>query len=42
MLAALLATFLAGSILSLVMPAVVLIAVLAWYGILLRRGEGER
>jgi hypothetical protein len=34
--------FLAGSILSLVLPLGVLIVVVAWYLLLLRRGAGER
>lgn len=34
--------FLAGSILSLVLPVGVLIVVVAWYLLLLRRGAGER
>ena len=42
MLAAILATFLAGSILTLVLPLAVLIAVAVWYTLLWRRGEGER
>jgi hypothetical protein len=34
--------FLAGSILTLVLPVGVLIAILIWYGLLLRSGAGER
>jgi hypothetical protein len=34
--------FLAGSILSLVLPLGVLIAVVVWYVLVLRRGAGER
>ena len=34
--------FLAGSILSLVLPLGVLIVVVAWYMLLWRRGAGER
>jgi hypothetical protein len=34
--------FLAGSILTLVLPLGVLIAVVIWYSVLLRRGAGER
>jgi hypothetical protein len=34
--------FLAGSILSLVLPLGVLIVIVAWYLLLLRRGAGER
>lgn len=34
--------FLAGSILTLVLPLGVLIAVVVWYVIVLRRGAGER
>jgi hypothetical protein len=36
------ATFLAGSILTLVLPLGVLIAVTVWYVVLWRRGAGER
>ena len=36
------ATFLAGSILTLVLPLAVLIAVLIWYVVLWRNGAGER
>jgi hypothetical protein len=36
------AHFLAGSILSLVLPLAVLIAVAVWYVLTLRRGSGER
>jgi hypothetical protein len=36
------ATFLAGSILTLVLPLGVLIAVTIWYVVLWRRGAGER
>jgi hypothetical protein len=36
------ATFLAGSILTLVLPLGVLIAVVIWYMVLWRRGAGER
>jgi hypothetical protein len=43
MTAAILASdFLTGSILTLVLPLGVLIAVAVWYGVLWRRGEGER
>ena len=34
--------FLAGSILTLVLPLGVLIAVVVWYVLVLRRGAGER
>ncbi len=34
--------FLTGSILSLVLPLGVLIVIVAWYLLLLRRGAGER
>jgi hypothetical protein len=34
--------FLAGSILTLVLPLGVLIAVIVWYVVVLRRGAGER
>jgi hypothetical protein len=34
--------FLAGSILTLVLPLGVLIAVVVWYVVVLRRGAGER
>jgi len=34
--------FLAGSILTLVLPLGVLIAVVVWYIVVLRRGAGER
>jgi hypothetical protein len=34
--------FLAGSILTLVMPLGVLIVILIWYSLLWRRGAGER
>ncbi|HLB21044.1 MAG TPA: hypothetical protein VK605_02975 [Solirubrobacteraceae bacterium] len=37
-----LATFLAGSILTLALPLGVLIVVVGWYVYLLRRGAGER
>jgi len=36
------ATFLEGSILTLVLPLAVLIAVCVWYVLLWRRGIGER
>jgi hypothetical protein len=36
------AHFLTGSILSLVIPLGVLLVVVAWYGLVLRRGAGER
>jgi hypothetical protein len=36
------ATFLAGSILSLVLPLAVLIVVVSWYVVLARGGFGER
>lgn len=36
------ASFLTGSILTLVMPLGVLIAVAIWYVVLWRRGSGER
>lgn len=39
---AILADFLAGSILSLVLPLAVLIAVAVWYVVLWQRGSGER
>jgi hypothetical protein len=40
--ATVLATFLAGSILSLVLPVAVVIAVTIWYVTAWRRGSGER
>lgn len=40
--APLVASFLAGSILTLVLPLGILIAVAIWYVVLWRRGAGER
>jgi hypothetical protein len=37
-----LASFLAGSILSLVLPVAVIIAILVWYSIVWRRGSQQR
>ncbi len=34
--------FLTGSVLTLALPLGVLIVVAAWYGVLMRRGAGER
>lgn len=42
MLAILLATFLAGSILTLVLPLAVLICVAIWYVAMWKSGSGER